>query len=704
MAQSEVEASRAGHRCRQLRPEASVAGQGWLIEDDGNRARRRSPQGDGRAVRRVLVSGHSIEGPRFRPIGQRVYTVGQVRRRGETRSRAELALAIVDSALLDSRPKIVVAGSHYGSSAGFLDGLEERGLPYAVELRPGTVMSAASPTASRDSVTAADLVATASWTEIHVDSPVARRRVPHSAAELGDVTVRGRRGRLVGFQAGLITQLHRGIVIVLTSSPASLAGLVQSAGWVRWIRPTVRRQEQGGRAAEHAVSVGPTAIVKPRANIALAEAHDRRAATLRRDAVTAQRSCRRILTRADDTLNVVELFAGGGGMGLGFLNAAQGQHRYRLICSAELNPIYVETLKRNHRHLDDDGGLDNSRVPTDTRAVDLRTKAGADLVDSCAADFGPVHVLLGGPPCQGFSNANRNSWDSANPNNSLVGVFVDYVQRLRPLVFLMENVQGILWTARAGSRGKSVSAASNAVRQFERDGYIVFPRLLDAVWYGVPQFRSRLFILGIRKDLGYRKGDFGEWGPFPAPTHGPSTEHPYTTVREAIGDLPKIGNGHRVAELRDVEGRVASGGQYWQSMRSGAPDGVVLDHVTSRHAGYVIERYRQIPPGGNWRSIVHTMGNYAAPERTHSNIYHRLWWDRPAITIGHYRKSMLVHPEQHRGLSLREACRLQSFPDWFRFSGAPAARSGGLMHQQQQLANAVCPLVTQAIAQFILGL
>jgi site-specific DNA-cytosine methylase len=131
---------------------------------------------------------------------------------------------------------------------------------------------------------------------------------------------------------------------------------------------------------------------------------------------------------------------------------------------------------------------------------------------------------------------------------------------------------------------------------------------------------------------------------------------------------------------------------------------VISDHVTSRHADYVIDRYRAIPPGKNWEAIADKLTNYTAVERTHSNIYRRLSWDEPSITIGHYRKSMLVHPRQHRGLSLREASRLQSFPDWFRFAGSTNGHAGGLVHKQQQLANAVCPLVTKAIAEFLLTL
>jgi site-specific DNA-cytosine methylase len=118
----------------------------------------------------------------------------------------------------------------------------------------------------------------------------------------------------------------------------------------------------------------------------------------------------------------------------------------------------------------------------------------------------------------------------------------------------------------------------------------------------------------------------------------------------------------------------------------------------------VHERYRCIPQGGNWEDITEALTNYSDVERTHSNIYRRLSWREPSITIGHYRKSMLVHPSQNRGLSLREAARLQSFPDWFRFIGTVNGDSGGLMHKQQQLANAVCPLVTKSLAEFLLRL
>ncbi|MBI4473471.1 MAG: DNA cytosine methyltransferase [Acidobacteria bacterium] len=391
-------------------------------------------------------------------------------------------------------------------------------------------------------------------------------------------------------------------------------------------------------------------------------------------------------------------------MGLGFLAAKQSGRCFRLIFSGEVHSIYVETLRRNHEYFRRTTTTRSSSVPDSIRPVDLHVRKTLDLITSIVGEACGVDVLIGGPPCRGFSSANRNSWSSDNPHNQLVNIFMMYVEKLRPPLFLMENVQGIVWTATNGSAQARPSVAENVFRRMRKAGYLVFPKLLDAVWYGVPQYRTRFFLVGIHEDVGYRMDDFGEWGPFPAPTHGPGTSRPYVTVREAIADLPPIGNGHISDELSYVEpDRAVSANRFLDFVRLHAPKNSILDHVTSHHAEYVIERYKQIPPGGNWEDIVEMMSNYADVNRTHSNIYRRLLWDEPSITIGHYRKSMLVHPEQHRGLSLREAARLQSFPDWFRFAGALVG-NGGLIHKQQQLANAVCPLVTKALAQFILTL
>ncbi|HUP60659.1 MAG TPA: DNA cytosine methyltransferase [Thermoanaerobaculia bacterium] len=361
------------------------------------------------------------------------------------------------------------------------------------------------------------------------------------------------------------------------------------------------------------------------------------------------------------------------------------------------DPIYAATLAHNYEWLATHHRPCADRVPDDIRPIDLRDAQSLKRLCEIGRSAGGVDLVIGGPPCQGFSNANRNSWASRNPHNELLDVFFRYVRRLNPAAFVMENVQGVLWTRRSRTEE---SAIEKLARRATGDGYRIFPKLLDAVWYGVPQFRSRFFLLGIHRDLGYRADDFDEWGPFPYPTHGPVTDVPYVTVHDAIHDLPQIVNGQQDCEMAYRSPRKTN--LFLDAMRRWAVRDALTDHVTSRHAEYVIERYRRVPEGGNWANIRDALTNYADVDRTHSNIYRRLAWSEPAVTIGHYRKSMLVHPSQHRGLSLREAARLQSFPDWFRFAGSEDGPNGaGLMYKQQQLANAVCPLVTKAIADLL---
>jgi len=609
----------------------------------------------------------------------------------------------------------VVGGPEYGCNQWFISGVLARGLAVVAELRPKTLVGPnGDPSANGGLVAASKLLDHAEWREYPAPEVGVGESISYAVAALGSIRLAsGQHGRLFAAERGAITGIHRGTVIGFTSiEEASLEELLQAIGWTRWIRPLVRRAERaaldevaGQQVHRGLERRGNGDRLKLRANITLARRHDQTAA-LHREALRAAPSLRGLLASSFSTLNVAELFAGAGGMGLGFLLARHTNIRYRLTSSGEVHPIFVETLRRNHEVFRLNEGSDGGGcVPDEVAPVDLRQPQAFDKIKACAREAGGVQVLIGGPPCQGFSNANRNSWRSSNPHNSLVDVFLDYVVGLSPQVFLLENVQGIHWTLKDEKSQRQPSVLEHIERRMAAAGYQVFVKLLDAVWYGVPQYRSRFFVLGIHNDLGYTSEDFEPWGPFPQPSHGPGAPQAYVTVREAIGDLPEIANGHAADE---VPYRVPSvqglrDNEFLRLVRTGARDDVIWDHVTSRHADYVIERYRRIPPGGNWRDIADSFTNYADVQRTHSNIYRRLVWDEPSITVGHYRKSMLVHPSQDRGLSLREASRLQSFPDWFRFAGRTDGW-GGLVHKQQQLANAVCPLVTKAIAEFILGL
>lgn len=680
-----------------------------VVEDNAARSNRRPVAGvtPSRSTAFILVRLHKIadSGPVL--LAQDSYRTGE---RATGGRRVPLALDMIDKAIAKSRVRhLIVARATYGSNQLFLQGLIQRGLDFATEIRPSTRVVPLDNPKSRDGQTPVlvqTLIRRAAWKHLDIRVPGATTSIRYYAAHLGRIRLGPSVvARLFAAQIGGIPGVHHGTILLLTPpGKKSMKQLLRAAGWARWIRPAVRKREREAHRSTPALNskLRRTHIVPLRSNIRSSRQQDQSIGWGEFKLSEKPQKMHRVLASLAH-VNIAELFAGAGGMGLGFLLAGSDKGRYRLAFSGEANPIYAETLRRNYEFLRD-LHEDHRLTPSDLCPVDLRTPEALKAIRACDAKVNGIHLLIGGPPCQGFSNANRNSWYGANPNNGLVNVFLRYVEAIKPLIFLMENVQGILWTPQAGS-SNGTGVVCNLARRFNAMGYLVFPKLLDAVWYGVPQHRSRFFLLGMHSKLGYTERDFGSWGPFPFPSHGPGTERPYVTVKDAMRDLPTVGNGES-REIQPYRSPSSNwrGNDFLELMRAGAPKRVILDHITSRHADYVIERYRNIPPGQNWEAISNKLTNYTAVERTHSNIYRRLKWNEPAITIGHYRKSMLIHPSQNRGLSLREASRLQSFPDWFRFAGSTNGNEGGLVHKQQQLANAVCPLVTKAIAEFLLTL
>lgn len=627
-------------------------------------------------------------------------------------SRAELVAGLLKRA--NARSGVVLCSFRTVATSKLLAVLEPQ-IQYVLEIDPGLSVEFQR---ARDGFVARnprERLDSASWAPASLQG--AGGEAECFAANLGEATINDVSGlRCFAVSFGGIDSYMRGVMVGATSlslQDVGLNRLAQLLAWVRWIRLAVRRHKRTGAtgadnsAQSKRIELLTGTTLKVRANRRIANNLDLKAAQQSSSQGEGEPTFKhKLLAGGRSTLNVVELFAGAGGMGLGFLSAkgAGLSQPYAITASAEIHPIYTHTLRHNHEYMVKNRLCTADAVPAETIPIDLcRSELRTGLSD-VARRRGEVDILIGGPPCQGFSSANRNSWSSSNPNNRLVDAFLDCVSILAPRVLLMENVQGILWTP-CEEEGSQLSVASHVLQRLQAMGYLVFPKLLDAVWYGVPQNRNRFFLMGIHRDLGYQTDSFGQWGPFPKPTYGPGTGRAFVTVRDAISDLPRIGNG----ESRDTIDYLASSqtlGQnpFLAAMRRGAPADVIWDHVTSRHAEYVIERYKAIPQGGNWEDVRELMTNYADVSRTHSNIYRRLAMSEPAITIGHYRKSMIVHPTQSRGLSLREAARLQSFPDWFRFAGSSSGTDGGLMHKQQQLANAVCPNVTKAVAEYILQL
>ena len=705
---------------QQVKSVSGVALERWdhllLVEDDAARAARRGRTGVAERSGTVLVRLHRIGRSGLQVVDERIHVVGG----NGSADKSALALGMLDGRRTNR--VVVVAGTSYGSDGRFLDGILNRPFDFVVEIRPSTRVFRRWDH-DDEGVLVSNLIDKANWMQYSMAlAGVSDKTIRYSIARLGaGYLTTGHHGTFFAIETGAINGVHRGTVFGFTQAeePKSRE-LIEAIGWARWIRPVVRRHEResvgssvrpavrgnskgNGHVKGHAAeNIGS----RLRANIKLSTLHDKERASAQSQHLGAAPLKGALASATGGTANVIELFAGAGGMGLGFLLAGSDSSRFRILHSGEVDPIYVNTLNLNHAEARRIFALDDRLTDQRAKAVDLRDQDAKRAAIRIAKEAGGTHVLIGGPPCQGFSNSNRNSWHSANPNNQLVDVYLDYVEALKPQVFVMENVQGITWTGGNGVLHPHSSVLEHVKDRTAAAGYEVFVQLLDSVWYGVPQCRSRFFVVGLHREMGYCADDFGTWGPFPRPTHGPGTEDPYVTVRDAIGDLPAVGNGSNVDETvhPEPDSKTLKANPFLWYLRKGAPSGVVTDHVTSRHADYVIERYRRIPPGGNWESIVDTLTNYSDVGRTHSNIYRRLVWGEPSITIGHYRKSMTVHPGQDRGLSLREAARLQSFPDWFRFAGSPNGGSGGLVHKQQQLANAVSPLVSRAIADFLLRL
>lgn len=276
-----------------------------------------------------------------------------------------------------------------------------------------------------------------------------------------------------------------------------------------------------------------------------------------------------------------------------------------------------------------------------------------------------IKVLFGGPPCQGFSTSNQQTRRLTNDSNWLFAEFLRVVAEWQPDWIVFENVKGIAETAKG-------IFLETVVSQIEKLGYDVTHEFLQAFKFGVPQRRTRLFVVGAPKGMAFSmpKG---------------SSDTPLT-VWDAISDLPKLENG---ATKSILPYRTAARTDYQRRMRGKKRQ--CSGHLVTRNFDFVIERYSHIPQGGNWEDIPdRLMKTYADKTNCHTGIYHRLDEDKPSLVIGNFRKNMLIHPRQNRGLSVREAARLQSFPDHYEFKGS-------IGFQQQQVGNAVPPLLAEAV-------
>lgn len=340
----------------------------------------------------------------------------------------------------------------------------------------------------------------------------------------------------------------------------------------------------------------------------------------------------------------IDLFAGAGGMSIGAINAG-----IDVKIAVEIDKYAAQTYKLNHP---------NTLVFND----DIR-KFNLNSIRKFKSN--DIKILFGGPPCQGFSTSNQKTRSRNNENNWLFKEYLRLAKSQRPDWVIVENVKGIIETEQ-GFFFDSINS------ELKKIGYTTNFAILNSADYGVPQIRNRIFIVGSLHGIKFE---------FPNPISKKKI-----TVAEALSDLPSLENG---AYYHELNYKTNSKNYYQKELRSKSFKSI--NNLVTRNNKLVIERYKHIPQGGNWESIPSKlMKNYKDFSRCHTGIYHRLKSNAPSVVIGNYRKNMLIHPTQNRGLSVREAARIQSFPDTFHFFGS-------IGFQQQQVANSVPPKLAEIV-------
>jgi len=318
-------------------------------------------------------------------------------------------------------------------------------------------------------------------------------------------------------------------------------------------------------------------------------------------------------------VKVLDLFCGGGGLSEGFIQAG-----YDVVAGVDVRDAFLETYDRNHE---------------DALAIraDLSETSAAELFDEHLLHPDDIDVIIGGPPCKGFSIAGHR--DPDDERNYLMGNFIDYVEYVQPDAFVMENVPGIK-SMEDGDTLRSI------LEGFERAGYEKTRyETLNAADYGVPQERRRVIFIG-RRD--------GEAPTYPDRTHSPARQttltgaqlESYVTVEDALLD-------------KDVEG--------------------LPNHEKTDHSDEMVDRISEVEEGD---SLYESYGD----------SWRRLERDQPAITIKENHNAPFIHPDEDRVGTVRECAILQSFPDDYVFEGPKST-------QLKVVGNAVPPQLANAIAE-----
>lgn len=379
----------------------------------------------------------------------------------------------------------------------------------------------------------------------------------------------------------------------------------------------------------------------------------------------------------------LDLFSGCGGLSLGMsLSSNSIGDKIETACAIDIWEIACKTFEHNL-------GLKPICEPIDD-----------DLIRMVQKDYGPFDIVVGGPPCQGFSTAGKRALD--DERNSLVLAFLRAIEITNPKIFVMENVTGF----KTFQNGK---IHEEVVRFTKKLGYQVRSAIVLASLSGVPQRRKRFLLVGSKV------GPFQFPGEAEFPSEGnlfnsdgidelalerffiqkPDDGIEAWTFNDATSDLPALKAGQRLEKYKS-----SAKNSLQEYFRKGSE--IPIDHFAVGHREYFIEMLSYIPQGKSALDpeVQKTMPKSLRPTSGFKNSYQRIIGDAPSPTITRNfttpSSANCIHPNQDRALSIREGARCQSFPDWFYFLGTTDEK-------RLQIGNAVPPLLGKAIGESILN-
>jgi len=346
--------------------------------------------------------------------------------------------------------------------------------------------------------------------------------------------------------------------------------------------------------------------------------------------------------------NVIDLFCGAGGLSEGFEDAG-----FKIVAGNDVDKNMIASFKLNHPEA--------KAISGDISKINVE-----DLLKEIKKDKEEISLIIGGPPCQGFSTVgNRNEDDQ---RNKLFYEFVRFVREIKPKMFVMENVTGIL-TMKKGEVKKIVK------KEFEDLGYKVKIQILRGEDFGVPQKRRRVFFVGnkFEKEFEFPKPDFD------------GINKKFRTVWDAIGDLPELEVNQEIKEY-DKEPKT----EFQKFLKNGQEK--LEEHKSPNHSEIMIERMKNIKQGQNHSNLPEHLKLGSG----YPNIYGRLIANEPSDTItGNCgcvsAPGRFIHPFKNRAITVREGARLQSFRDSKKFIGSQNSK-------YKQVGNSVPPLLAKALA------